>query len=688
MQYTQKISFRILMIICIGLLIWGGVFFTSLSLGLRNAIVKNEITALDTKVNNVKYLIDLEKKDLLDYMEYLQGHEKLDIKDKTQMHEVLEHCSSKLKLTNAAIFNSNSKKLYAINNATFNAVSEKAAVSGAIKGERTAKITVKDSSVLISVAGRLPLKNGIAVILFQKVVSSCELLSRYSTFLECSITFFGDDLRIGTSIKNSEGKYLIGTKLNNDKIYNTVYSDGMVYHGKNIINGREFLTSYQRFDTDDKSEKIMLFAGVDIEYVDGFIRRFYTIVVPVVLVMVVFLIVLMIMTINTNVLKQIRQGVEAFAQLNGADGLADLTYRIEIKRDNEIGTMFAEMNEFIDKQHDIVLNMKKTSDALSIAGDTLATSSQESAGAVSEIMANIASVKSSVKKQSEALNIVQETIAESLSAFGDLDTLIKNNASEIIESSAAIEEMVGNIGSVSGSVEKMTGEFGTLLEITEKSKKRQDDVASQILEMAAQSEHLAEANSVISNIANQTNLLAMNAAIEAAHAGESGKGFSVVADEIRKLAENSSAQSKSIKMELDNITGIIQSIVESSKISVEEFGLITSKVSATNNLVHEIDAAMTEQNEASQQVLAALKAMNDSTSNVQATSKVMFTAASKVKEETDNLEIISQSVVGSMDEMSLGINDITQSTQNVSDMASSTHENIGNIEKMLNQFKI
>ena len=170
MQYTQKISFRILMIVCIGLLVWGGVFFTSLSLGLRNAIVKNEITALDTKVNNVKYLIDLEKKDLLDYMEYLQGHEKLDIKDKTQMHEVLEHCSSKLKLTNAAIFNSNSKKLYAINNATFNAVSEKAAVSGAIKGERTAKITVKDSSVLISVAGRLPLKNGIAVILFQKVV--------------------------------------------------------------------------------------------------------------------------------------------------------------------------------------------------------------------------------------------------------------------------------------------------------------------------------------------------------------------------------------------------------------------------------------------------------------------------------------------------------------------------------------
>lgn len=688
MQYTHKISFRILMIICIGLLVWGGVFFTSLSFGLRNAIIKNEITALDKKVNNVKVLINFEKEDLLDNIKFLQHHEEVDIRDNVQMHEMLEHCNNKLKLTNAAIFNSEAKLLQALNNATFNSSSEKAAISEALKGDMGAKLTVKDSSVMVTVAGRLPAKNGNAVILLQKVISSCEILSRYSTFLECNITFFADDLRIGTSIKNLEGKYLTGTKLNNDKIYNTVYSEGVRYHGKNMINGREFLTSYQKFDTDDKNEKIMLFAGVDIEYVDGFIRRFYAIVVPVVLIMVVFLIVLMIVAIDINVLKQIRQGVEAFAQLNGADGLADLTYRIEIKRDNEIGTMFAEMNEFIDKQHDIVLNMKKTSDALSIAGDTLATSSQESAGAVSEIMANIASVKSSVKKQSEALNIVQETIAESLTAFGDLDSLIKNNASEIIESSAAIEEMVGNIGSVSGSVEKMAGEFGTLLEITEKSKKRQDDVANQILEMAAQSEHLAEANSVISNIANQTNLLAMNAAIEAAHAGESGKGFSVVADEIRKLAENSSTQSKSIKMELDNITGIIQSIVESSRISVEEFGLITNKVSATNNLVHEIDAAMTEQNEASQQVLAALKAMNDSTSNVQATSKVMFTAASKVKEETDNLEIISQSVVGSMDEMSLGINDITQSTQNVSDMASSTQESIGHIEMMLKQFKI
>lgn len=688
MRKIDQISFRIILIVCIGLVIWGTIFFTSLSIGLRNAILNDEFVSLEGKVGNVKDLLNMEKDDLLDYIEYLNHHEKFDIDNKDEINKMLSHCNGKLKLTNAAVFDSNSKLLYSLNDDTFGKSSEKSAITEGGVGKRVAKFTVKDSSILITAAGRLPLKEGNAVILLQKNISNSEALARYSTFLGCSITVFVDDLRVGTSLKNTDGKYLVGTRLNNNNIYETVYTKGERYKGRNIINGNDFLTSYQKFETDDKNDKVMFFAGISIDYIEGFVAKFYSVVIPVVLIMVISLALLLIIVINKNILKPIQEGVDAFKQLNGADGLADLTYRINIKHNNEIGLMYSEINEFIDKQYDIVYGMKKTSEALSVTGETLATSSQQSAGAVSEIMANIASVKNSVEKQSEALSNVQNTIEQSLTAFEDLDNLIKNSAAEIIESSAAIEEMVGNIGSVSGSIEKMAGEFEVLLDITEKSKKRQDDVANQIVEMAAQSEHLAEANNVISNIANQTNLLAMNAAIEAAHAGESGKGFSVVADEIRKLAENSSAQSKSIKTELDNITKIINSIVDSSKLSVEEFGLIADKVSATNNLVHEIDAAMTEQNEASQQVLTALKDMNESTINVQSTSKVMFSAAGKIKEETDNLEIISHSVVGSMDEMSLGINDITQSTQHVSDMATNTQENIGDIEKMLKQFKI
>lgn len=685
----MKMKNKVSLIIGVGFIAYGIIFFILLSGGLRKVVMNNEMLSLSKKTEKIAGFIEAERENMLEQIEFMQKNEVYDINNKTQIREMFNHYSSDLKLSDIAVLNLKSEVLFTLNEgAFFNKDSERIAVGSAVGGGNITKITVKDSAVFITAAGRLPLKTGNAVLLLQKKISSSDILVRYSNLLDCNVTFFIDDLRVGTSIKNYDGSYLVGTRLNNNKVYSSVYSEGKIYNGKNLINGQKFLVSYQRFDTDEPNEKAMLFAGISIEHVNDFLSKFYSIDVPIIMVMIAFLALVLIISINKNVLNPIQEGAKAFGQLNGSDGLADLTYRFNIKHDDEVGEMYGGMNEFIDKQYHIISDMKQTYEALNETGETLATSSQQSAGAVSEIMANIASVKGSVEKQTGALSTVQEAIKESLNAFEELDNLIKSNAAEIIESSAAIEEMVGNIGSVSGSVEKMTNEFEVLLDITGKTKKRQDEVAKQIAEMAKQSEHLAEANSVISNIANQTNLLAMNAAIEAAHAGESGKGFSVVADEIRKLAESSSVQSKSIKAELDNITKVIHSIVDSSKLSVEEFALITEKVSGTDNLVHEIDAAMNEQNEASQQVLAALKAMNDSTNNVQSTSKTMFAAARKVKDETDNLGIISESVEGSMDEMSLGISDITQSTQHVSDVAASTKENIERIKKILEQFKI
>ena len=318
----------------------------------------------------------------------------------------------------------------------------------------------------------------------------------------------------------------------------------------------------------------------------------------------------------------------------------------------------------------------------------MAASAQQAAGASSQISANIMSVKGSVEKQNSALGSVRNVLDSSIDGIHGLDKLIENQSAGIVESSASIEEMVGNISSVSNSINKMTGEYNNLMQITNDAKTRQDEVFKLVSNMALQSEQLAMANDVISQIASQTNLLAMNAAIEAAHAGESGKGFAVVAAEIRKLAESSSEQSKSIKSELDKITAVISAVVESTSISRKEFDEIIEKVSSTNRLVNEISNAMMEQEEASKQILVALHEMNDSTSNVQSTSKDMSSNVGLVKTESNNLAMVANVVSGSMDEMSAGITEITNAAHTVSEKAIETREQIIQLDKLIDTFKL
>ncbi|WP_461252397.1 methyl-accepting chemotaxis protein, partial [Treponema sp. R8-4-B8] len=144
------------------------------------------------------------------------------------------------------------------------------------------------------------------------------------------------------------------------------------------------------------------------------------------------------------------------------------------------------------------------------------------------------------------------------------------------QASTAIEEMVANISSVTNTLVSNTANVNTLKEASEVGRGGLQEVATDIQEIARESEGLLEINSVMENIASQTNLLSMNAAIEAAHAGEAGKGFAVVADEIRKLAESSSDQSKTIGTVLKKIAESIKQITSSTENVLARFEAIDS----------------------------------------------------------------------------------------------------------------
>src|SRR5574344_1994864 len=141
----------------------------------------------------------------------------------------------------------------------------------------------------------------------------------------------------------------------------------------------------------------------------------------------------------------------------------------------------------------------------------------------------------------------------------------------------------------------MDKEFEMLSAATKMGIDKNTEVSNLLTKMQESSNVLLEANKAISGIASQTNLLAMNAAIEAAHAGSAGKGFAVVADETRKLAEESAKQSKDIGNELKSVSEQIKNVVGQAEISTESFKKVDEEITATTELVLQIKNAMEEQ---------------------------------------------------------------------------------------------
>jgi len=190
------------------------------------------------------------------------------------------------------------------------------------------------------------------------------------------------------------------------------------------------------------------------------------------------------------------------------------------------------------------------------------------------------------------------------------------------------------------------------------------------------------------NIASQTNLLSMNAAIEAAHAGESGKGFAVVADEIRKLAENSSKQSKTISAVLKKIKSSIDAITKSTSVVLERFATIEREISVVSTQETTIRSAMEEQETGSRHILEAVTRLNTVTGEVKNASSDMLDISRNVVKQNTHLKQISGEVAESMDSMAEQADMITNAVTRVKEISAENQENIDSLNIGIARFKV
>ncbi|WP_253730167.1 methyl-accepting chemotaxis protein [Treponema sp. OMZ 790] len=371
-----------------------------------------------------------------------------------------------------------------------------------------------------------------------------------------------------------------------------------------------------------------------------------------------------------------------------SEGEGDLTSRLPVKGYGEISDLSTYFNRTMEKIRSTIESVGYNITGMQTISQELASNMTETASAVHEISTNIENVKQQTMTQAASVTETAATMEEIIRTIKQLNGSIASQASGIERSSSFIEQMTANVHSASQTLEKNNTLIKLLYEKTVKGKEGARTANGVVNEIAEKSDSLLEASLVIQNIASQTNLLAMNAAIEAAHAGESGKGFAVVADEIRKLAEESNAQGKQIAAVLKESIEIINHLISAGNGAEKTFDEVYDLAHTISEQEDLITASMKEQTEGSREILTAIRDINTVTHQVNDGSAEMLKGGENAAAEMHKLDNLTRVIADSMNEIASGAVQISNAVQDVNEITQKNKASIENLALEVQKFKV
>lgn len=362
--------------------------------------------------------------------------------------------------------------------------------------------------------------------------------------------------------------------------------------------------------------------------------------------------------------------------------------KIPITSRDAFGLLSDGLNAFSADTKQLIQEIQNSSSTSSIVADQLAGNAEDLSSRIMKVTDHISSVKTEMINQSAGVEETKATIDSITKSIDSLNGNINTQAASVTQASAAIEEMVANIKSVTSILEKNAVMVSSLNQESSSGQHKVEAAVSTSLQIFEESEGMQEASAVIQHIAEQTNMLAMNAAIEAAHAGEAGKGFAVVADEIRKLAEESNEQSKDISIRLKELGESIAEVTKNTQEVQEQFSRIFDLTQKVKNQEEVIMNAMLEQDEGSAQVLEAMKSINDITVAVRDGSEQMLEGNKEVAIEMEKLAAVTNHINDASTKMGEDTIHMTNTLDSLTSAVEKNSESISGLSLLTKKFKV